>query len=293
MLFGQGTTNDPPKPLEHMAHGGAVAALMDYALSTSGEIAVGQSHVTASLTIFYRRPVPVPGLHQLWVSTSPGARRSSRVEGRLLDGAGEELASAQAVIVKTQPEPAAGEAPSGLPAEAQEAEATSIAALLESDWWQERARREGLRALEPSRPESERPGHYIRGQLSPFSGAEGMRMFCSEADPTQVVLLVRYNERMRNTGDTAHGGALAAVFDHLLIQSAVLARPGSFILTASLSVEYLLPLPLPSVVVAEATSEQHGERRFESRGEIRDQAGRVIASATAQMVDPEVARTKL
>ena len=118
-------------------------------------------------------------------------------------------------------------------------------------------------------------------------------MFCSKADPTQVVLLVRYNERMRNTGDTAHGGALAAVFDHLLIQSAVLARPGSFILTASLNVEYLLPLPLPSVVVAEATSEQHGERRFESRGEIRDQAGRVIASATAQMVDPEVARTKL
>ena len=86
VLFGEHTTNG-----QQMAHGGATSALFDYALSTAGEIIVGAEHVTASLTMKFRRPVPAPALHQLRTRTFPGPRRSSRVTGELLDADGQVL----------------------------------------------------------------------------------------------------------------------------------------------------------------------------------------------------------
>ena len=72
-------------------------------------------------------------------------------------------------------------------------------------------------------------------------------MFTGGDDPTKVIMLVRFGEQTRNSGNSIHGGAIFAVFDHTLIQSSVLAHAGSFVLTASLSVEYLLPVsPLPT-----------------------------------------------
>jgi acyl-coenzyme A thioesterase PaaI-like protein len=294
---------------EPMAHGGATIALFDYILSTSGEVALGSEIVTAALTVKYHRPVPVPELHQLVAITTIGPRRSSKVTGQLLDSDGQVLVSGEAVIVKVATSDAAAAAAAGDDGSATGSSSgvevppmpTTIDDVLHSAAWLERVERDSLITVDPSNgvPQSKHEKHYMRGTMSPFHGPENMRLFSAvTADSATAVMLVRFSEGVRNSGGNAHGGAISAVFDHVLIQSAVLARPGSFVLTASLSVDYLLPVPLgPTIGVVTATTAvqsseggQQQPRRFEVSGSLCNLAGEVLATARASMVDPNIPR---
>ncbi|WP_409330154.1 PaaI family thioesterase [Trujillonella humicola] len=91
-----------------LVHGGVLAAVLDAVLAQTSARATGRAGVTATLTVRYRRPVPVgvPLLLTGEVVGQEGRRTCVRAGLGVEGGAGEVLADAEAVFVTPRDAPA-------------------------------------------------------------------------------------------------------------------------------------------------------------------------------------------
>jgi uncharacterized protein (TIGR00369 family) len=102
--------------------------------------------------------------------------------------------------------------------------------------------------------------------------------------PSEGSAEARYVIRPEHQGyaGIAHGGILATLLDEAMVYAAV--SLGRWTATAEMTVRYVHPAPTdqPLTITAEVT--RHQRRLVECRAEIRDAAGRVLASATGKLI---------
>jgi uncharacterized protein (TIGR00369 family) len=91
-----------------LVHGGVIAALLDHVLARAARSA-GHGGLTASLTVTYRRPVPlgVPLLLEARLETVDGRRATARARLVAADDEGTTLAEGEALLVALRAERAA------------------------------------------------------------------------------------------------------------------------------------------------------------------------------------------
>jgi acyl-coenzyme A thioesterase PaaI-like protein len=105
---GQVTLGKPYEGPPGLVHGGFVATLLDHALARAARSA-GHGGLTASLTVTYRRPVPlgVPLVLEGRLESVEGRRASAKARLVAEDDPGTTLAEAEAVLVALRAERAA------------------------------------------------------------------------------------------------------------------------------------------------------------------------------------------
>lgn len=93
-------THFMPKPhhcgYANVVHGGVVAALLDETMAWAANRALARMTVTAELNIRYLRPVPGDAQSLVWAEITRATRRIAYARGAVVDGAGTELARAEA-----------------------------------------------------------------------------------------------------------------------------------------------------------------------------------------------------
>ena len=116
---------------------------------------------------------------------------------------------------------------------------------------------------------------------------EGLRASfeCAEGRATG-----RYLPRAEHQGyaGISHGGILAALLDEAMVYAA--ATLGHWVTTAELTVRYREPAPTgaPLTIQAEVTRRQR--RLVECRAEVRNEEGRVLATATGKLMQGRALR---
>lgn len=118
---------------------------------------------------------------------------------------------------------------------------------------------------------------------------------CGEANPLGLNLRFetdgrmvrsRFEPRTEHAGfrQTVHGGLIATVLDEAMVWACAV-RTARFGFCAELNVRFVHPLSPgePVTITAELTNERRG-RLFEASAELRDQNGRVLASATGKYI---------
>jgi acyl-coenzyme A thioesterase PaaI-like protein len=105
---GRATIGKPHEGPPGLVHGGVVATLLDHVLARSARIA-GHGGLTASLTVRYRRPVPlgVPLLVTGELGSVEGRRATATARLAAEDDPGTTLAEGEAVLVALRAERAA------------------------------------------------------------------------------------------------------------------------------------------------------------------------------------------
>jgi acyl-coenzyme A thioesterase PaaI-like protein len=105
---GRVTLGKPYEGPPGLAHGGVVAALLDHALARAARSA-GHGGLTSSLTVTYRRPVPlgVPLVVEGRLESVDGRRASARARLVAADDPGTTLAEADGLLVALRAERAA------------------------------------------------------------------------------------------------------------------------------------------------------------------------------------------
>lgn len=105
---GRVTLGKPHEGPPGLVHGGVVATLLDHVLARAIR-AAGRGGLTATLTLTYRRPVPlgVPLLATAEIGTSDGRRTTARARLVAEDDHGTTLAEAEGLFVALRPERAA------------------------------------------------------------------------------------------------------------------------------------------------------------------------------------------
>jgi uncharacterized protein (TIGR00369 family) len=106
----------------------------------------------------------------------------------------------------------------------------------------------------------------------------------SETDGCSVQL--RFLPRAEHVGfaQTVHGGIVATVLDEVMVWACAV-QTKRFAFCAELNVRYLHPVPPNESTVAVAELVDNGRGRlFSAKAELRDQSGKVLASATGKYV---------
>jgi len=109
----------------------------------------------------------------------------------------------------------------------------------------------------------------------------GLRLRFETADGRATTCCVVADQHQGYAG-VSHGGIVAALLDEVMVYAAV--SLGHWAATAELSVRYHRPVPTGRslTVVGEVTGQRR--RVVECRAEIRSEAGELLASATAKLV---------
>jgi acyl-coenzyme A thioesterase PaaI-like protein len=104
-VTGRVTLGKPYEGPPGLVHGGFIATLLDHALARAARSA-GHGGLTATLTVRYRRPVPlgVPLLLEGRLGTTEGRRATSRATLAAEDDPGTVLAEGEAQLVALRPE---------------------------------------------------------------------------------------------------------------------------------------------------------------------------------------------
>jgi acyl-coenzyme A thioesterase PaaI-like protein len=107
-VTGRVTLGKPFEGPPGLVHGGFIATLLDHALARAARSA-GHGGLTASLTVRYRRPVPlgVPLVLEGRLETTEGRRATSRATLAAADDPGSTLAEGEAELVALRAERAA------------------------------------------------------------------------------------------------------------------------------------------------------------------------------------------
>ena len=100
--------------------------------------------------------------------------------------------------------------------------------------------------------------------------------------PGEVHLQVKQRHDLNNRRQLVHGGVLATVLDSAMARAARTHGPGvEFAGTVDLHVQFMLPAE--GTLVAMGRVESSSRSLAFCRGEVRNQAGVLVASATATM----------
>ena len=120
---------------------------------------------------------------------------------------------------------------------------------------------------------------FVCGEANPF----GLRLrFATDGR----VAHTRFRPRAEHIGfrQTIHGGILSTVLDEIMVWACAVGT-GRFAYCAELTVRFSRPTPPEEelFVTAELVS-NHRDRLYEAKGEVKNAAGAVIASATGKYV---------
>jgi len=94
----------------------------------------------------------------------------------------------------------------------------------------------------------------------------------------------RFVARAEHAGfkQTVHGGLIATLLDEIMVWACAV-QTKRFAFCAELNVRFVHPLrPKEVVIAAGELAENRGDRIFDARAELRDQTGRLLASATGK-----------
>ena len=115
---------------------------------------------------------------------------------------------------------------------------------------------------------------------APFTEWMGVIEIVSK--PGEVHLQVKQRHDLNNRRQLVHGGVLATVLDSAMARAARTRGPGvEFAGTVDLHVQFMLPAE--GTLVAMGRVESSSRSLAFCRGEVRNQAGVLVASATATM----------
>jgi acyl-coenzyme A thioesterase PaaI-like protein len=108
-VTGRATVGKPHEGPPGLVHGGVVATLLDHVLARAVRVA-GRGGLTATLTVRYRRPVPLGVPLLLTAESGKADGRRTRATARLVteDAPDTVLAEAEGLFVALRPERAAG-----------------------------------------------------------------------------------------------------------------------------------------------------------------------------------------
>lgn len=117
----------------------------------------------------------------------------------------------------------------------------------------------------------------LRSATTPFNELLGTRCVLREPGRTRYELTVGADHL--NKRGVAHGGVVASLLDTALGAAVVASiAPEEWTGTLELSVQFREPV-LPGVIVAEGRVARRGKSIAFAEGEIRDEAGRILATA--------------
>jgi uncharacterized protein (TIGR00369 family) len=92
--------------------------------------------------------------------------------------------------------------------------------------------------------------------------------------------------------ETVHGGIIATVLDEIMVWACAV-RTKRFAYCAELTVRFVNPLrPGEEVLATGELTENRRNKIFEAKGELRDGAGRVLATATGKYLPIRESETK-
>jgi uncharacterized protein (TIGR00369 family) len=115
---------------------------------------------------------------------------------------------------------------------------------------------------------------------APFTEWMGVVEILSK--PGEVHLQVKQRHELNNRRELVHGGVLATVLDSAMARAARAHGAGvEFAATVDLHVQFMLPAE--GTLVAMGLVESSSRSLAFCRGEVRNQAGVLVASATATM----------
>lgn len=111
--------------------------------------------------------------------------------------------------------------------------------------------------------------------------------------PGETTWRMRAAEKFANTAGAMQGGMLAAFVDSAMGASAVTFLEGrrAFVANTDLSVRFLKPVRIGSILTAEARVVSGGRRVAFVEAEVTDDAGRAVARANATYLFTERERT--
>ena len=141
----------------------------------------------------------------------------------------------------------------------------------EADWWKELKKgpyRDGMAHR------TQAPSHYVFGKASPMY----IEQFFAKARD-HAVFAVYFGQQASNTRDVVQGGAICSVFD-LLCAAAGTAIEGKTCVTRSVNVEMLKPIPIRSLVKAEARLNRVDGRKVIIDATMSDGNSNVFATAS-------------
>jgi len=117
----------------------------------------------------------------------------------------------------------------------------------------------------------------LRSSTTPFNELLGTRCVLKEPGRTRYELTVGPNHL--NKRGVAHGGVVASLLDTALGAAVITSMaPEEWTGTLELSVQFREPV-LPGVITAEGRVARRGRSIAFAEGEIRDPAGRILATA--------------
>ena len=115
---------------------------------------------------------------------------------------------------------------------------------------------------------------YVCGTANPLGLQIGFRIAGQAADS-------RFSFRPEFSGfrDTVHGGVISTVLDEIMVW-AIGIESGKFVYCAELTVRFLRPTPTKTAVIARGeVTENKRNRLFIARGELRNEAGDLLAES--------------
>ena len=118
---------------------------------------------------------------------------------------------------------------------------------------------------------------YVCGTANPLGLQIGFRIVGQAAES-------RFSFRPEFSGfrDTVHGGVISTVLDEIMVW-AIGIESGKFVYCAELTVRFLRPTPTKTPVIARGeVTENKRNRLFVARGELRNEAGDLLAEATGK-----------
>ena len=117
----------------------------------------------------------------------------------------------------------------------------------------------------------------LHSATTPFNDLLGTRCVLKEAGRTRYELAV--GPQHLNKRGVAHGGVVTSLLDTALGAAVVSSiQPEEWTGTLELSVQFREPV-IPGVIIAEGRVARRGKAVAFAEGEIRDSAGRILATA--------------
>jgi len=113
----------------------------------------------------------------------------------------------------------------------------------------------------------------------------GLRLEFVRTGPTEVECRYACPDHFGGMPGVIHGGVQATILDEVMGHAAHFAFDPDddvWIATVDFSLRYRRPVPTEAPVVAWATLERHEGKDVFVRGELRDEAGKALTTATAR-----------
>lgn len=126
-------------------------------------------------------------------------------------------------------------------------------------------------------------GNKLNHTPSPFANWLSGILVSAETEQMKVKYIIR--PEMTNPMQIAHGGVLASMLDEVMGMCVYVQGLNNFFASVNLHVDYLSAAPVNSEVLVMAEIKRKGSKMINIHGEIRNNAGKLLAYATSNLTE--------